>query len=1314
MNAGKFGQASKLLKELLSSEPADQKARRLSATLNLKLGNRITAKTLFETLVKEALGSQDRRLAESLLREYLEAGPRYVPFLQLLGQVCEENGNRKAAAVEYGKALTVLIEDEDTDDAELPAKLYAKIKALNPTEPVLGQFATMFEPPKPAEPAQPVAEPSAQEPPVKAKGKGKVKEEVSTGRSAAPVKPSEVKPAAPRREGAKKGEASRAPAAQPSAKPHAPPPAAPAEPVVEPRAPEIPVEAKGAAVASVSPPSEVPKAMAPSQADAPVASPEVEQVLPLTPQPEPIKTPQAPPASPVQPMTAPEVAKISPMPKDLAARRLSATQKLESGDHLPARNMFAALVHEALESQDRRLAESLLREYLMAGPPYVPFLELLGRLCEEKGNHRAAAEEYGKALQVLIGDQAAGDPDLSAKLYAKVKELNPASPLLPRFAAGFEPPPPAAQADEPVVEPTALSSTPPLEVPEQRVSGDVEASVEPVEIKAAPPVTPEPHTLTEPHAPPALPTEVPVEAAPAAAAPLENQKTPDLQPALRAPEAVTALPAEPVVSDRPEEVQDKPVEVVPEQKVEKEISPPPSEEKPHEPSWKTDFRFLESTAPPKRSYKPVAEAPLSAPPEARGVSPITAGSGADAAAQDTMADVSEEWVAAEPEAESVVPDSPAPSADTGGPETLSFTTRTSVPTPLEEIQDDLPAIGSLEELHLDETNLIPADVDTVSEGELEDVSVNELGAATTLDEMPTLDIMPGVAGDAGETAVRRWADEAEESVNVPQAPAPQEPVIEFHDLEGMPHQEVTHARSTPSFVLTSAGTATREAGTDQGQEEEAVTVPSGVTQHWRTVEQTTIRTIGPDTARHASRALADRYASRRRTGPVMRVAFPGKRAVIGLFTLIMSLTVVPLGLTALVWLGLGQSPNSAFQNLTKTPARALQAWKKNGYFLLLGFGVEETRDPLAAGYTRWEATGSSGQPQCFEGGLRPPLPLRLDAEATTLSDWFQVTDPVAQFKKMKGIVRTWSTKHEALLARYRKWLGMPFDDWGYGRFANPDCTQILTAHRLYVADGFARGLSIGLSLLEQDVKKWRAVLPRAKTLSMKLMAAAAVNDDARILSGLLNRKEVSDQKISRLLKLMKPLELPERSLRWPLQHDLALRAKLLDSETPLSMSKEPSLLVQVLEHMPLPRQRTLNAYADYYEKVIKASDRPRSDWPSLYQFANTPAKMPWDFVINPVDNLLPARLKVDWEHRARELLETDARLRLVLLQARLRGTPKKELASRIARSGPRYDDPFTGFSMVYNPSKSRLYSVGKDGEDNNGDLTLDVSVVLAR
>ncbi|MFQ5932616.1 MAG: hypothetical protein ACE5MM_09420, partial [Nitrospiraceae bacterium] len=581
----------------------------------------------------------------------------------------------------------------------------------------------------------------------------------------------------------------------------------------------------------------------------------------------------------------------------------------------------------------------------------------------------------------------------------------------------------------------------------------------------------------------------------------------------------------------------------------------------------------------------------------------------------------------------------------------------------------------------------------------------EAGSAATLDEMPALDVMPGLGGDADETAVRRGADEAEESVNVPQAPAPQEPVTEFLELEGMPHQEVTHARSTPSFLLSSSETATREAETEQGQEEATATVLPGVTQPFRTVEHRKTGEIRPHPARHAPRALADRYVSRRGTGPAAGVAIPAKRVAIGLFTLIMSLTVVPLGLTALVWVGLGQSPNSSFQNLTKTPARSLQDPKKNGYFLLLGFGVEETRDPLTAGHERWEATESSGQPPCFEGGLRPPLPLRLDAEEKTLSDWFQLTDPVGRFKKMKVILRGWSTKHGVLLARYRKWLGMPFDDWGYGRFANPDCTHILTAHRLYVADGFAQGLPTGLFLLEQDVKKWRAVLPQAKTLSMKLLAAAAVNDDARILSGLLNRKEVSNQAASHLFKLMKPLELPERSLRWPLQHDLVLQAKLLDSKMPLSTAKEPSLLVQVLEHMPLPRQRTLNAYADYYEKVIKASDRPRSDWPSVYQFTKAPPKMPWDFVVNPIDNLLPARPKVDW---------TDARLRLVLLQARLRGTPRKESAARIARAGPRYDDPFTGFSMVFNPSKSRLYSVGKDGIDNNGDLKLDVSVVLAR
>jgi hypothetical protein len=41
-----------------------------------------------------------------------------------------------------------------------------------------------------------------------------------------------------------------------------------------------------------------------------------------------------------------------------------------------------------------------------------------------------------------------------------------------------------------------------------------------------------------------------------------------------------------------------------------------------------------------------------------------------------------------------------------------------------------------------------------------------------------------------------------------------------------------------------------------------------------------------------------------------------------------------------------------------------------------------------------------------------------------------------------------------------------------------------------------------------------------------------------------------------------------------------------------------------------------------------------------------------------------------------------------------------------------YFDPFTGFPMLWSPTQKRLYSVGKDGLDDGGDPTFDISVPL--
>lgn len=145
MNAGKYGRSSAALKELLALDPLNMEARRLFATLHLRLGSLLPARQAFESLANEALERQDYWLAESLLREYLAAGPRCVPFIEKLGSVYQEKGDALAAAEEFAKAIDILIEDPDSDRPTRPAELYAKIRELAPASPPAFRLASLFD-----------------------------------------------------------------------------------------------------------------------------------------------------------------------------------------------------------------------------------------------------------------------------------------------------------------------------------------------------------------------------------------------------------------------------------------------------------------------------------------------------------------------------------------------------------------------------------------------------------------------------------------------------------------------------------------------------------------------------------------------------------------------------------------------------------------------------------------------------------------------------------------------------------------------------------------------------------------------------------------------------------------------------------------------------------------------------------------------------------------------------------------------------------------------------------------------------------------
>jgi hypothetical protein len=98
---------------------------------------------------------------------------------------------------------------------------------------------------------------------------------------------------------------------------------------------------------------------------------------------------------------------------------------------------------------------------------------------------------------------------------------------------------------------------------------------------------------------------------------------------------------------------------------------------------------------------------------------------------------------------------------------------------------------------------------------------------------------------------------------------------------------------------------------------------------------------------------------------------------------------------------------------------------------------------------------------------------------------------------------------------------------------------------------------------------------------------------------------------------------------------------------------------------------------------------------------------------NPIEHIVGIEPLPFWDPYVDRMVETDARLRLASLQVWVRrGHQDGDVLSRLAKAGQAYYDPFTGLPMLVNQQKRLLYSVGRDGRDQEGDRLLDVVVSI--
>jgi len=84
-------------------------------------------------------------------------------------------------------------------------------------------------------------------------------------------------------------------------------------------------------------------------------------------------------------------------------------------------------------------AEEWLSHLVTGQPDHAVARELFGSLLEAKGDTAGAALQYSRALELLLAHPQAENQAQQVGLYAKVKELASASPLVAKWASIFSP-----------------------------------------------------------------------------------------------------------------------------------------------------------------------------------------------------------------------------------------------------------------------------------------------------------------------------------------------------------------------------------------------------------------------------------------------------------------------------------------------------------------------------------------------------------------------------------------------------------------------------------------------------------------------------------------------------------------------------------------------------------------------------------------------------------------------------------------------------------------------------------------------------------
>ena len=1249
MNTGKYGRSSAALKELLALDPHNTEARRLFATLHLKLGSLVTARQAFESLANEAIGRQDYWLAESLLREYLAAGPRCVPFLELLAHVYQEKGDEMAAVGELGKAIEILRDDPDSENPQKAAQFYAKIRELAPASSVALELAPLFD----VQTGEFLVRPSSAHAPVSANETGL--QESSASVAAEPplpeVMPWEVVDESPTSD------------SQPSSTI----PTAGQSPDLSADQTENPLSIGEYEQDNRSSDSLISATDAPSD-ESTLSHDELAPIGAAStldagePEPEEHAQGQAPENRP-DIETGSAAGLPSPMPWEQMAD--ASIQIAQSEAPVPTDP------HLALES----ILASFREQDVLAAPPVTieesqgPPIEMAAPAVPHESMESTACDPSTQLSSPMPWEQVS---DGEIKIPEAESPAQPTSPAPHEEPFSFS----SSLTEEAGSSPSAIVfDTVPTDTADPLLTAtDIEhsaacdeqsLSVVPVETESAP--------------------------SSVAEAPRESSfswnsvfdKAWKFAAGTMAPSPERELDTNPV-SNREEEC------VTPTLPIQAE-SPAP-ELSPYVPLSTSD------AAPPPASVTPASPASFSTVVEEQTIPEVESGSSGKSLTPEPVSD--EIRLADEPPPPSTIPPKPQ--------------------EPLSRPEEIAPSVGAPSHWNTGEVAVQvhrPSKKKKRWEKEPEDVEQTPAVPTSALESI----------SETLSEAIREWKSTPVEAAgsSVAEAVAPTQDAngpdwmqaseaITFNAPTPAPETPAPTKRSWSDSGVVSTREHVEPAQTPAASAVDVLFSSGSAADHFTTHER-------PAWSKPRPRIMARLHRVRIGVSSFIGSCFSTTRSLTFL-VLMLAVTVVVvaaagIGAVGLAWMAMEVPPSPVYHNLTVAPPRIVTDAKKNGYLLLLGFDAPVGQDPTQAGYERKPDERDIATAQvCMSGDDGKDGSGSAGASSHVVKGWFRSADPAAQIRGQGETLRSLVNRESTALARYQRWLTMPFDDWGYGQLLSPNCAHVLLAHRLFLLEGFNQDLATGLDRLESDFQSWRAALGQSKTLMTKMLAVTAIQDDAVVASGLLTRSDLDGNSLGRLSKLVRPLDQVELSVRWPMQSQFVWATKSLPAELKEDKSHDRPWHASMAAAMRLPIQRRANAYAEYYEATNKAVAGGRyTNLPKLSSYVRTPATGLMDYLANPVEHIVGIEPLPSWDPYVMRMVETDAQLRLVGLQVWLRRGPQEgDVLTRLAKAGQAYFDPFTGLPMLVNQRKGLIYSVGPDGKDQEGDRLHDVAVAIPR